>query len=62
MLEKLKPQHPGGDHNKTGIGVIALLVICGLVGAVLLVGGLGLGKTRYQAEFVQAAQLRAAIR
>ncbi|CAJ1586832.1 MCE family protein [[Mycobacterium] wendilense] len=59
MLEKLKPQHPGGDHNKTGIGVIALLVICGLVGAVLLVGGLGLGKTRYQAEFVQAAQLRA---
>lgn len=49
---------PITSYNKIWLGSIALGLIAAIIGGVLLVGALDLGRTRYQAEFAQAADLR----
>jgi virulence factor Mce-like protein len=51
-------RRPLEDYNKIWLGTIALAVIGVLIGAVLLIGALDLGRTPYRGEFAQAAQLR----
>lgn len=47
------------DRNKFLIGLIAVGVVAAIIGSMLLYRQIGLGYTRYQAEFKQAAQLKA---
>lgn len=51
-------KRPIESYDKTWLGVVALLTIAVLVAAVVLFGRLGIGKTRYHAEFAQAAQIK----
>jgi phospholipid/cholesterol/gamma-HCH transport system substrate-binding protein len=56
MFDRFK-RRPIESYNKTWLGVIGLVVLGALVGAVVLLGSLNIGKTRYQAEFAQSAQI-----
>ncbi|GAY13874.1 putative MCE family protein [Mycobacterium sp. shizuoka-1] len=58
MFERFK-RSPIESLNKIWLGTAALGVVIALVAAVLLFGALGIGETKYQAEFAQAASLRA---
>ena len=49
---------PLESYNKTWLGVIALVTVAVVVAAALIVKALGVGYTRYTAEFAQAAALR----
>ena len=49
---------PITSYNKIWLGSIALGLIATIIGVVLLIGALDLGRTRYHAEFAQAADLR----
>jgi phospholipid/cholesterol/gamma-HCH transport system substrate-binding protein len=51
-------RRPVEAYNKVWLGAVALIVISVVVGAVLLTGRLNLGKSGYQAEFAQAAQIK----
>jgi phospholipid/cholesterol/gamma-HCH transport system substrate-binding protein len=55
MLNRLK--RPIEAFDKIWLGTIALTVVGAVVGVILLFGALDLGRTRYQAEFAQAAQI-----
>jgi virulence factor Mce-like protein len=50
-------RRPLESFNRTWLGFVALTVVAALVAASLIVKALGLGYTRYTAEFVQAAGL-----
>ena len=49
---------PIESFNRIWLGTIALGVIAVIVGVVILISALGIGKTTYHAEFTQAATLR----
>lgn len=51
-------KRPIESYNKTWLGAIALLVIGVLLAAAVSVGKLNIGKSRYLAEFAQAAQIK----
>jgi len=55
MFDRFK--RPVESYNTVWLGAVSLVVIGAVVGALLLVGSLNLGKTRYDAEFAQAAQI-----
>lgn len=48
---------PLESYNKIWLGTIGLIVIGAVLAGVVLFGNLNLGKTRYRAEFAQAAQI-----
>jgi len=56
MAERKRPLE---EYNKTWLGVIALVVVAVLVGALLLVKALGPGYRHVSAQFAQAAALQA---
>lgn len=56
MFDRFK--RPLESYNKVWLGVISLVVMGALVAAVVSFGELNLGKSRYQAEFAQAAQIK----
>lgn len=56
MFNRFK--RPLESYNKVWLGTIGLVVVAALLAAVVLYGGLGLGKTGYQGEFAQAAQIK----
>ena len=56
MFDRFK--RPIESHSKVWLGVIALGVIAAVLAAVVLFGQLNLGKSRYQGEFAQAAQIK----
>lgn len=56
MFDRVK--RPLEAYPKVTLGVIALVVVATLVAAVAVAGRLNVGKTRYQAEFAQAAQIK----
>ena len=58
VLRRLK-KRPLESYNKTWLGLIAVVVLAALLGAMLLVHTLGVGYRHYTAEFLQAASLRA---
>jgi virulence factor Mce-like protein len=62
MFTRFKPKSPIDAYNKVWLGTIALVAIVAVVAAVLTIGALEPGKTRYTAEFAQAAQLRSGDR
>lgn len=62
MLPKITLKRPIDSFSKVWLGTIALAVIVLLVSVVLAIGALEPGKTRYSAEFGQAAQLRSGDR
>lgn len=51
-------KRPVESYNKIWLGTIALVVIGAVLAGVLLFGSLDVGKSRYQAEFAQAAQIK----
>lgn len=51
-------QRPITSYNKIWLGSIALGLVITITGVALLIGKLDLGRTRYHAEFAQAADLR----
>ncbi|MEZ0365257.1 MCE family protein [Mycobacterium sp. pUA109] len=55
VFERLK--RPVESYNKTWLGLIALVVIGVVLAGLVLFGTLNAGKTRYRAEFAQAAQI-----
>ncbi|QUR67747.1 MCE family protein [Mycobacterium spongiae] len=55
MFDRFK--RPLETYNKLWLGTIALAVVAVVVATAVLAGGLHLGKTNYQAEFAQAAQI-----
>jgi phospholipid/cholesterol/gamma-HCH transport system substrate-binding protein len=57
MLQRLK--RPVEGYNKIWLGTVALTVIAVVLGAIMGIGQLSLGKTGYQGEFAQAAQISA---
>jgi phospholipid/cholesterol/gamma-HCH transport system substrate-binding protein len=52
-----RPRKPIESYNKVWLGTVGIVVLVALLGAVVLVGKLNIGKSRYEAEFAQAAQL-----
>jgi phospholipid/cholesterol/gamma-HCH transport system substrate-binding protein len=55
VLQRLK--RPVEEYNKIWLGVVSLAVIAVVVGAIVGVGQMRIGQTRYTGEFAQAAQL-----
>lgn len=55
---KKKSRRPLEDRNKVGLGLIAIIVVGVLVGALLLVKATDVGYRHYTAQFLQAAALR----
>lgn len=55
MLQRLK--RPVEEYNKIWLGTVALTVIAVVLGAIMGIGHLSLGKTGYRGEFAQAAQI-----
>jgi phospholipid/cholesterol/gamma-HCH transport system substrate-binding protein len=58
VLRRLK-KRPLESYNNTWLGLIAVVVLAAVIGAMLLVHTLGVGYRHYTAEFLQAASLRA---
>jgi phospholipid/cholesterol/gamma-HCH transport system substrate-binding protein len=60
MMKHLRAlrKRPITSYNKIWLGSIALGLVAVTIAVVLLIGALDLGRTRYQAEFAQAADLR----
>lgn len=60
MSDRLKRfKRPLGEFPPIWLGAIALAVIVVLVGAIVGVGKLSVGKTKYHGDFAQAAQINA---
>lgn len=57
MFDRFK--RPLESYNKIWLGTVGLVVIGAVLAGVVLYGKLNIGKTRYQAEFAQAAQIKA---
>jgi virulence factor Mce-like protein len=57
MFQRLK--RPVEEYNKIWLGTVSLAVIAVTVGAIMGIGHLSLGQTRYRGEFAQAAQISA---
>ena len=57
MLQRLK--RPVEEYNKIWLGTVALTVIAVVLGAIMGIGHLSLGKTGYRGDFAQAAQISA---
>ncbi|WP_331210021.1 MlaD family protein [Mycobacterium avium] len=57
MLQRLK--RPVEEYNKIWLGTIALGVIAVIVAAIMGIGHLSLGQSKYRGEFAQAAQISA---
>ena len=51
-------RRPLESFNRTWLGFVALTVVATLVAASLIVKALGLGYTRYTAEFLQESRMR----
>ncbi|WP_231896986.1 MCE family protein [Mycobacteroides stephanolepidis] len=51
-------KRPLESYNKIWLGAISLALIGVIVAVIVMIGAAGIGYTRYQAQFVQAAQIR----